>query len=184
MHALHKILVYIPEAVSDPKNYTRQELINEVRLYAEMNTDDFYLTVFDYRTTETAGRWKNQYPVNVLFAKDDIAKFLQELTITKELQHQEIQQNLLSLKEMIGTDLEEIILEIEKLKAKSDRTEKIDSMADYFLYQIAALLNGTYTLNSYFYNVANCTARLYQGDLTEVENAPDDWALVLFDCHN
>ena len=94
MHALHKILVYIPEAVSDPKNYTRQELINEIRLYAEMNTDDFYLTVFDQRTTETAGRWENLYPVNVLFAKDDIAKFLQELTITKELQHQEIQQNL------------------------------------------------------------------------------------------
>ena len=111
MHALHKILVYIPEVVSNPENYTREELIKEIRNYAVMNTEQFYFSVFDYRETETAGRWQSRYPLNVLFAKDNKTRFLQELSTTKDSQHERILDNLSHLKEMVGTDLVEIILE-------------------------------------------------------------------------
>lgn len=183
MHALHKILVYIPEVVSNPENYTREELIKEIRNYAVMNTEQFYFSVFDYRETETAGRWQSRYPLNVLFAKDNKTRFLQELSTTKDSQHERILDNLSHLKEMVGTDLVEIILEIEKLKTFSDHTEKIDSMAEYYLYQIAALLSGNYMFYSGFYNLDENRARIYEGDLEDVENSPNDWALVMFDYH-
>lgn len=184
MHALHKILVYIPDVVSNPDRYTRRDLIKEIRDFAEMNTEHFQYTVFDYRETDTAGSWQTRYPVNVLFAKDNKAKFLQELTDTKDLQHKAIHNNLADLKKLIGTDLEEIVLELKNPKSGHAHTEKPDSMAAYCLYQIAVHLNGTYVFDSHFYNLNEHRARIYEEDLAEIESTPDDWALVLFDYHN
>ena len=52
------------------------------------------MTAFDWRETDNAGRWKAQYPVNVLFAKDNLEQFIQELIAVREYQHQEIQYTL------------------------------------------------------------------------------------------
>lgn len=181
MHLLHKLLVYIPDVVSTPERYTRKDLINEIRFYADINTEDFCPMVFHYRETENAGDWSTLYPTNVLLSKDDPARFLQELTAAAEQQQQEVQSNLSHLKKMLGTDLEEIISGLEKQQSGYRSPKTCCRKTGDCLYQIAALLNGTYTFHSCFYNLNDRTARLYQDVLTEVENSPADWALVLFD---
>ena len=79
MHYLHKILVYIPDAVTDRDNYERSELIDAIRTHAENTTEEFYQSVFDWRETDSAGSWSDEYPVNVLLAQDDVEQFIREL---------------------------------------------------------------------------------------------------------
>lgn len=181
MHLLHKLLVYIPDVVSAPESYTRENLINELRFYADINTEDFCPMVFYCRETENAGDWQTLYPTNVLLSKDNPSKFLQELTAIAEQQHKEIQSNLSHLKEKIGTDLEKIISKIEKQKSGYRSPKAPYRKTADCLYQLAALLSGTYMFHSCFYNLNDHTARLYPDVLTEIEKSPADWALVLFD---
>ncbi|MFR2725141.1 hypothetical protein [Sellimonas intestinalis] len=181
MHLLHKLLVYIPDVISAPERYTRKDLINEIRLYADINTEDFFPMVFRYRETENAGDWSTLYPTNVLFSKDDSARFLRELTAAVEQQQKGIQSTLSHLKKMLGTDLEEIISGLEKQQSGYRSPKTCCRKTADCLYQIAALLNGTYTFHSCFYNLNDHTARLYPDVLTEIEKSPADWALVLFD---
>lgn len=175
---LHKILVYIPDVVSAPESYTREELTNEILFYADINMQDFCPMVFYCLKTEPAKSWRTLYPTNILFSKDDLPRFLQELTIVTEQQQKELQSSLSHLKEIMGTDLEGIISEIEKQNTGYLSPEAPSRKASNYLYQIAALLNGTYMFHSCFYNLNGHTARLYQDVLTEVEKSPADWALV------
>lgn len=55
MHYLHKILVYIPDAVSAEAEMTKEEKMDAVRSYADEQTADYYGSVFDWRETDCAG---------------------------------------------------------------------------------------------------------------------------------
>ncbi len=108
MHFLHKILVKISDAVADRELYENGELIDAVRNYAENETEAYYGRVYDWRETDSAGRWSARYPVNVLFADDDLDSFVCELEAAMENQRQELQFCLSEVKSSVGTDLERI----------------------------------------------------------------------------
>ena len=96
MHYLHKILVRIDNAICD-KQLDRAELIEEVRFYAERQTDGYEDIVFDWRETEDAGSWKEMYPQQVYFAEDDLDWFLNELEKVTKYQDSEIKWLITSL---------------------------------------------------------------------------------------
>ena len=77
MHYLHKILVFIPYVIESCGEISnKSDLMNEIRVYAECETEPYYTMAFDWRETQTAGRWENEYPENVLLAEDNTSRNL------------------------------------------------------------------------------------------------------------
>lgn len=74
MWILHKILIYIPDVGSIEHEACDTELIDSIRSYARIETEDFYPSVFDYRETENADSCDSNYPNNVLLAKKQYRK--------------------------------------------------------------------------------------------------------------
>lgn len=61
MHYLHRILVYLPDVISEEK-MKEKELLETIRLYADAETECFYQRAFDWRETDSAGCWSDMYP--------------------------------------------------------------------------------------------------------------------------
>ena len=76
--------------------------------HAENTTEEFYQSVFDWRETDSAGSWSDEYPVNVLLAQDDVEQFIRELFGARNSQFDEIQYSLEQLENTVGTDLKRI----------------------------------------------------------------------------
>ncbi|MCQ4982129.1 MULTISPECIES: hypothetical protein [Lachnospiraceae] len=184
MHSLHKILVHIPDLPLKPNTCSKKELISEIRSYAEEETSSDRMDIYDRRETDSAGHWAAQYPVNVLFAKDNVERFIQELIAVRDYQHHEIQDTLHKLSKKTGTDLQQITCEIEKMNHQYEITETVDPMTAFYLSKIASLLDGQYTFHSCFYNILGGTSMVYPQNIEAIQKNPEDWALVLFDCHH
>lgn len=183
LYSLHKILVYMPDIPVNPTVCSKEILIHKIRSYAQEQTSNGYMTVFNCREIDSAGRWETQYPVNVLFAKDNVERFIQELIAIRDYQHHEIQDTLHELSKKAGTDLKQIACEIEKMNHQYEITETVEPMTSFYLSKIASLLDGQYTFNSCYYNTLGGTSRVYPQDIEAIKNTPEDWALVLFDYH-
>ena len=109
MWILHKILIYIPDVGSIEHEACDTELIDSIRSYARIETEDF-------RETENADSCDSNYPNNVLLAKNNTEKFIQELMEAKEAQHCDLYKNLSELENILGTDLKEIIPKLENME--------------------------------------------------------------------
>lgn len=184
MHYLHKILVYLPDAGVALATDERETVVSNARSYAESTTEDYYGQAFDWRETDSAGRWSREYPVNVLLASDDLERFISELEETLENQYGELQCCIAQLKGTVGTDLEKIAQGIWEQVSYMDNHDGVNCMTTYYLHCIAAYLYGEYRCDSCFYNSHDYTARLYKEDIDKVRQEPDNWALVMFDYHN
>lgn len=174
MHDLHKILVYIPNCVD--RNASLKEQKEEIRSAAECGTEDFFDVAFDWRETDSAGRWKEDYPEQVYFASDDIEWFTNELIEVKNRQKEDIENCLAQLKNTVGLDLKAIS---EKIDEQGDR-----SFPAYYLLHLSELLYGKYNYDSGFYNLRDATAKISNDIIEEIRSHPNDWALVMFDYHN
>ena len=177
MHYLHKILVFIPYVIESCGEISnKSDLMNEIRVYAECETEPYYTMAFDWRETQTAGRWENEY----------VQKFVDELKTTMTNQKSYIDDALTKLKKTTGTNLEELV----ERQWGSDRysfnedDDLIIETSMLNLMNIILMLDGTYTSDSMFYNTYNKTARLYPSDIRIAERYPEDWALVMFDYHD
>lgn len=183
MHYLHKILVYVPDVVSDRSVYQTAELLEAIRDHAEKETKSFYGHAFDWRETGCSGRWSTEYPTNVLLSEDDPARFVSELFAAKEEQKKEIQYCLKQLEETVGTDLKQLVKGLLDRESLMDDKTGVNCMTSYYLHCIAAHLHGEYRCDSYFYNTHECSAWLYPVDIEAIKSEPNNWALVMFDCH-
>lgn len=178
MHYLHKILVYIPDVDSDMEALGREEQIDKIRSYAETETERFADDVFDWREkSSSAGRWEKEYPVNVLFASDNVDRFVEELNEVIESQKIDLSIWVSLIKKRVGTDLNEIVDHL--FHNEPDDLSNIG----YYLHCIADLLYGEYQCDSGFYNTHEYTARLYLRDIEFAKSNPNDWALVMLDYH-
>ena len=184
MHYLHKVLVYIPDAVPDRDGYEQDELIEAIRNHAENETESAYGQAYDWRETNCAGRWEGEYPTNVLFASDNTEKFLSELRGVKAEQENELRTCLAQLEQTVGTDLKRIAEGLMARKSYDEHQNGFNFMTSYYLHCVADYLHGDYRCDSYFYNTHDYTASLCPCDLDAVEKTPADWALVMFDYHN
>lgn len=184
MHFLHKILVKISDAVADRERYENDELVDTVRRYAENGTDSFYERAYDWRETESAGRWAAEYPVNVLFADDDLDGFIHELEEAMDNQRYELNYALRTIKNSVGTDLEKIVEGLSGRKRALNGEDGFNNMTAFYLHCVAAHLYGEYRCDSCFYNTSEWTAFICAEDIEAVKASPSDWAMVMFDYHN
>lgn len=170
MHYLHKILVKLDEYDPEDKEY----MIEHARNIAEDMTDGFGEgDVFDWRETDTAGRWSAEYPTNVLFAADDIDKFVSEIEECRKLQRDMMDMHLRAMAPY-GYDLQKIVSDA---KGSASRPA-------WDILEIAKLLYGEYMSDSYFYDSYDYTARITDNTIADIKNSPEHWALVMFDYHN
>lgn len=182
MHYLHKILVNVAELKKQVGHKPRKE---EVRCFAESSTEDYYMRVFDWRETDSAGSWRDEYPKQVYFAKDNLEWFLKELDYVLASQKREIDYCLKNITEHCGTDLNALVNGLWNMTDVCDKTHtEYNDYTAYCLSKLGKLLHGEYISDSMFFNASAYTARLYQNDIEQIKAAPQDWALVMFDYHN
>ena len=154
----------------------REDTADALRRYAEDQTECFCDDAFDWRETETAGGWADEYPENVLFAVDDPESFTKRLVEIRNRQKETINWYLGQV--MAGcetTDLAEIV---EKLKEPDS-----SFMARRCLCGLANELDGRFTFKSEFYNCEDAEATVTDETLEQIRCNPEEWAIVLFDHH-
>ena len=178
MHALHRILVYIPDVIgvaydSEYKDDIREFANTDTEMYGDGN-------VFDWRETDTAGRWSGDYPDNVIYAGDDLENVIRLLEIARAYQQEQIQWSLDRIRETFGTtDVAEII------KTLADKEPNFEtSWYLYYVEHLVKILGGTYDFDSMFYNAAEGNSFITDSLIERIRKNPKDYALVLFDYHN
>lgn len=179
MHILHKILVHLPSDAPAKEGLPRQDYLDCIRSYAEAKTDEFYEIAYDWRETETAGSWSNEYPENVILGSESEKRLLRELNEALDSQSREIQNCTNSLIEGFGEQLSGIVSGIQK----GGNTPYQREQYAFLLKKLGKLLDGEYFYDSCFYDTAHYTARINEETIAKVQKKPQDWALVLFDYH-
>ena len=181
MHILHSILVHLPENILAYEGEPREEYLERIRSYAEVETEDFYKIAYDWRETATAGDWAGEYPENVLLGSENRERLIRELEKVQESQAQEIGYNMESLLGCFDDLLSSIVAALQK-----DSVNGSPMQVSHYTFQLknmAKLLDGEYFYDSGFYDTAKHTARLDKATMREIREKPQDWALVFFDYH-
>lgn len=182
MHALHRILVHIPDL--DVEGLSKRELREAIRSKAECDTEDYYGQAFDWRETDSAGRWSDEFKKQVYIAADNIDWFIDQLERTLAIQKGEIDNSLAQIVAPCGIDLKQIVNGLWSIDEMYDKKSPgFNSYTAYYLSKIGKLLHGEYTFDSQFFNTSAYTARLYKSDIDQVKADPKNWALVMFDYH-
>lgn len=184
MHSLHKILVKVNGETCEGE-FDRQEMIRQARSYAEQETECFYEHAFDWRETDTAGRWQAMYPENVILGAESPEKILAEVIECRNQQKAEIDvclQMMEGFASMPFSDLAQMIWE--RMESPLEERESLsDYMAAFNIKKISRLLDGEYYYDSFFYDTDEYTAKISQTTIQKIKERPKDWALVFFDQH-
>ncbi len=168
MHALHRILVKLED---------KDETIDEIRSFAKSETEDHY-NAYDWRETDTAGRWESEYPCNVILGRDEPDKIIEELITVRKEQENVLHHHIVCLKKYCpSTNIEDII----KNSPRSNFGE--GGWISYHLKSIADHLVGVYDFDSAFFNTEDSDSIVSDDLVEEIKKKPEDWAIVLFDCH-
>lgn len=158
MHYLHRILVNISE-LREEKG--RKPNAKEIRDFAEARTENYYGIAYDWRETDSAGRWKVLYPKQVYLASNNLEWFKNELNEVIAIQRNNLESAVEQLRSSCGTDLDKIIDSLWQFKNAWDRREDgTNGMTAYYLAKIAQLLHGDYDADSCFYNTDTYLANL------------------------
>lgn len=184
MHYLHKILVYIPDVSKEADSMIRDSLVSAIRSHAESETEGFYKEVFDWRETDTAGRWSDAYPENVLLGSDDPNSLYEAVAECYQTQKSEIDHLIALLKSSVGVDIEHIASGIWDRNYEDKPKNGFDLLTALHLHRLSDLLYGRYIDDSLFYDAHEYTARIYKNTLAALKEHPEDWAVVMFDYHN
>lgn len=168
MHYLHKILV-------DTKHNDLPD-IDDIRDFAETETEQYFHKVFDWRETDTAGRWAEEYPINVIRGIDNAQKLIEEVEEVAKWQNEKIEYYIEQIKTFNVETLDEVV-------DKTKKEEKF-SLLPFYLKQLASILYGEYIDESNFYDTENMDARVTNELLEAVKAHLEEFALVFFDCHN
>lgn len=174
MHYLHRILV----TVNQDEN--REDKIDSARLTAESETEEFYGVVWDWRETETAGRWADEYPINVILASDNVDRFVDEMIDCRNSQIEFIKRMMCMAKETISLD----IGNMDDAEVIEESYNKPYNVGFYGLKSALEILTGTYTSNSCFYDTENGDSKITPELIEQVRSSPKRYALVMFDYHN
>ena len=168
MHALHRILVKLED---------KDETIEEIRSVAKSETEDYY-NAYDWRETDTAGRWESEYPCNVILGRDEPDKIIDELLVVRDQQENILRHHVESLKKYCPSmNIEDIIKNSPRLSFGEG------GLISYHLKCISSLLVGAYDFDSAFFNTEECDSIINDELINEIRKKPEDWAVVLFDCH-
>ena len=167
MHTLTRIVMRMPAEYLYADLATRQRICRNI---ADENLESYEDVVWDYHSLADAGCYSDRYPVNAMFARENIEKFINELKECKRHQDAEIK----SCTDYFGLDasLRSIIASCQS----SDRNA-------YEFQTLAEFVCGQFTCISGFYCVDDMTARITDELMERIRRYPTEWAMVLIDCH-
>lgn len=158
MHYLHKILIETNGETD--KNYLREEALDKLEPYQN--------NVYDWLEYESAGRWADEYPDNVLLGCENVEALIEAIKESKETQDSEKEYCL----QMLNTDsIKEVM-------------ETTDTMKHYYLYKLATIVEGAYNINSYFYNSCDGDTIINDKLFEYIRENKDNLALVIVDVHS
>lgn len=181
MHILHKILVYNKDGF---ESMSENERVSTARFIAESDTDCYFGDAYDWRETETAGSWSEEYPKQVYFANENLEWFINEIKESIQSQKAEIAMYMEKIKSENATDLQILI---DGLMDDNLRPEAVSSRFNsdiaFALLKISRLVYGDYDCDSCIYNTASSSARIYNEDIEAIKQEPSKWAMVMFDYH-
>ncbi len=172
MHMLHTILVdrltfssFYPDAEGDPFDEDR------IRSVAFSCTAEFQGSVFDWRVTQTAGRWSSVYETNVWKGEDHPGKIPELLEQIRSC-HRDQEKACI---DFIGNALYTID------QGSADPDLAYDALEAFtFLLEIKS---GKYNFRSGFYDTGTGTSRITDELIEAVREKPEEYAAVFFDCH-
>lgn len=185
MHILNKILVNVKALLGDTADMDRSEVMNMVRDHAEQETDYFYEDAYDWRETDTAGRWAQTYPENVLLGSENPEQLREEIVDAETAQKEELDTSLKMLEGYARMPFNELVQTLWERRGSLpvDASSFAADMATYHIKKIAKLLSGEYFYDSFFYDANEYTARISPNTYKKIQENPGDWALVFFDQH-
>lgn len=154
MHAIHTVLVNL-----EYEGLTKE---NEIIRHAEDVTADYQHNAFDWRTVQ-----------GVIIGSDKPDKLINLLGQCYDAQQKQITEYLKIFNNNLGDSLSQIIFTLSN-----------DSTYVHEFNELAKFLAGEYIFESKFFDTERCTSRIDKDILDEVREAPESYALVLFDCHN
>lgn len=173
MHALHKILVHLDKSLAKDV-IDRQEIIDRARIEAEYSTESYGDDVYDWRETDTAGRWSEAFPENVLLASENVEKVIKELLATKICQED-------TMKDCLG-HIVELSPDLYGLFEKY-KEQEMPGLLSYYIRLFAQLMCGDYNFDSGFLDTDTYSSKITRETIEKVRKAPDEWAMVMFDYH-
>lgn len=179
MHTLNRVLVKIygkDSFLCLTDEDSREEVIDAARSWAESETEDYYPRVFDWRETETAGSWADEYPENVLLSKENIDRFVAELEYALEHQINEAKYHL-NIICKTSSDIKNLF----EFAFSANSYQRISPL--WNLHQLSELMYGVYNCDSGFYDTHEYGAKITKATIDKVKESPNDWALVMFDYH-
>lgn len=186
MHSLNTILVQIEKneqynkLSEEEKEKSDREDIYYARETAESKTESYIDTVYDWRETSTAGRWSNEYPINVILGRTEPERLIKELERCLSYRTNKIKQYLSDLKsENNSSDIETISENI----IKNEDMDNGKWLSDYYFIRLATLLYGEYTHDSLFFDTTECDSKISKAKIEKIKNEIDQYALVFFDYH-
>ena len=186
MHSLNTILVKIEKTEQyDKMSKEEKEKIDKedivcARETAESETESYIDNVYDWRETSTAGRWKDEYPVNVILGRTEPERLIKELERCLSYRTNKIKQYLSDLKsENNSSDIETISENI----IKNEDMDNGKWLSDYCFLRLATLLYGEYTHDSLFFDTTECDSKISKAKIEKIKNEIDQYALVFFDYH-
>ena len=157
MHYLHKILIET-DGETD-KNCLREVALDRLEPYQN--------NVYDWLEYESAGRWADEYPDNVLLGCENVEALIEAIKESKETQDKEKEYCL----QMLNTDsIKEVM-------------EATDTMKHYYLYKLATIVEGAYNIDSYFYNSYDGDTIINDKLFEYIRENKDNLALVIVDVH-
>lgn len=179
MHSLHRILV----SVKQFGETERDDMISAVRSHAESVTESFYETAYDWRETDSAGRWSEIYPENVMLGSEYPERIVNEVITCKALQKSELEMCLWILKGLANCTLNELTQRLWRSDEEESVPSEADFIAPFLIKNIGKILDGDYFFDSYFYDTYHYTAHITKSTIDAIKQNPQDWAIAFFDYH-
>ena len=166
MHYLHKILIET-DGETD-KNWLKQDAIDKL--------ERFRNNVFDWAEYQTAGRWADNYPDNVILGCEDVEGLIKAIEESRETQISELKWYQENLKiDSIDEFVKDFI---------NGTTSNIDEMQKFYLLKIAETIFGQYACDSYFYNTIDGESTINDRLYNFIRANADNLALVIIDIHS
>lgn len=167
MHYCHYILVKREDIRI---NYSK----NAIRNIAARDTESFENKLFKQRTIDSAGIFSQIYPDNVIFAEDNVERFIDILVLCHN--------NAMNIIKNYAAMLEKF--DITEIVDTFDAEREIDfitSMRFYYLNALHKILANEYTNDVCFYNTVTNDAMNSNELLQKIKECPFDYALVVMD---
>ena len=189
MHVLHKVLARLDElGIELSEDKPKEEQLLEVRKEVLSTLDEYAAGVaYDWRE-DTAGRWANIYPNNVILGKYDSQNLISEIKNAKAYQDETVMDAIKIIDGNNSVSLMDFWKMIQNSSFSSPRTEDGKTSEEKSKIYVSACylrdyIGGKFTWNIPFIDPIRDDVVITDSTIKEIIDSPENFALVFVDCH-